>query len=166
MSNITRITLPVSNTVRLKNVKDGSEKGLWVAAGPSPEVAAAIEAGGVHLMTRYGPRVVLVDRVVKLGDGTLAIVPIEPDFEAAKNVTTTTAAIEDLSVEQLKAALAAAQSKGAGAKVTSSGRNGGRKGASAKPAASKPATVVQSAPAATAVEDVNDDDLADLLVTS
>lgn len=162
MSNIKRIDLPVSNDLRLKSVPDGKGDTLWVVAGPSTAIGDAVKAGGVHVMTRRGPRVILVDHVVRLGDGTLAIVPIEVDFEAA--TTSKPAAIEDLSVEQLKAALAAAQSKGA-AKVTSSGRNG-RKGAGAKPAASKPATVVQSAPAATAVENVDDDDLAELLVVT
>lgn len=163
MSSIKRINLPVSNDLRLKSVPDGKGDTLWVVAGPSTAIGDAVQAGGVHVMTRRGPRVILVDHVVKLGDGTLAIVPIEVDFEAA--TAAKPAAIEDLSVEQLKAALAAAEGKGA-AKVTSSGRNGGRKGATAKPTASKPATVAQSAPAAAAVQDVDDDDLAELLVTT
>jgi len=169
MSKINRIDLPVSIDLHMTAVKgagkpddDGNPTDLWVAAGPNNAIADACEAGGIHVMTRRGPRVVLVDRIVKLSTG-LAIVPIEVDFDTVK---TTTRAVEDMSADELRALLAAKE--GNGAKVTSSGRgraNGARKSTAAAKAASKPANVSKSAAASKAVEDVDDSELSDLLVS-
>src|SRR5690606_18018418 len=100
--DMVRIELPALRALRLTNAGTREEP-MWVVTGPTTDIAAAIAAGGAWVLTRRGPRAVLVDRVVTLG-GVPAIVPQEPEF--ADDATTRQVNVTDMSTDMLRALLA------------------------------------------------------------
>jgi len=183
--DMVRIELPALRTLRLTNIGT-REVPMWVVTGPTTDIAAAIAAGGAWVLTRRGPRAVLVDRVVTV-DGVPALVPQEPTFES--DVTTRQADVTDMSTDMLRALLAQreaqeraqAQAQDAPAPVTSATKRTTRttrksatksatKSASAsatkrttRTSASEAQERARAAAAAAAVADVTDEDLRALL---
>jgi len=184
--DMVRLELPALRALRLSNVGTREEP-MWVVTGPTSDVAAAVASGGAWVLTRRGPRAVLVDRVVTVG-GTPAIVPQEPEF--ADDTTTRQVNVADMSSDMLRALLAEreaqerAQAQDApAAPVTSAAKRTTRttrKSAATKSAATKSASAsatkrttrksaseaqdrARAAAAAAAVADVSDEDLRALL---
>src|SRR5690606_17133284 len=184
--DMVRLELPALRALRLSNVGT-RDAAMWVVTGPTSDIAAAVAAGGAWVLTRRGPRAVLVDRVVTVG-GTPAIVPQEPEF--ADDTTTRQVNVTEMSTDMLRALLAEreaqerAQAQDApAAPVTSAAKRTTRttrKSAATKSAATKSASAsatkrttrksaseaqdrARAAAAAAAVADVSDEDLRALL---
>src|SRR5690606_27656397 len=177
--DMVRIELPALRALRLSNVGTREEP-MWVVTGPTSDVAAAVAAGGAWVLTRRGPRAVLVERVVTLG-GVPAIVPQEPEFADA---TTRQVNVADMSTDMLRALLAEREAQAQAqaqdapvAPVSSATERTTRKSATKSATKSASATKrttrksadseaqdrARAAAAAAAVADVSDDDLRALL---
>src|SRR5690606_13524498 len=100
--DMVRIELPALRALRLSNVGTREEP-MWVVTGPTSDVAAAVAAGGAWVLTRRGPRDLLVVRVVTVG-GAAAMVPQEPEF--ADDATTRQVNVADMATDMLGALLA------------------------------------------------------------
>jgi len=180
--DMVRIELPALRALRMSNIGT-REVPMWVVTGPTTDIAAALASGGAWVLTRRGPRAVLVDRVVTV-DGVPAIVPQEPEF--ADDATTRQVNVTDMSTDMLRALLAEreaqerAQAQDAPAtpvasatkrttRTTRTTRKSATKSASAtkrttrKSADSEAQDRARAASAAAAVADVSDEDLRALL---
>jgi len=180
--DMVRLELPALRALRLSNVGT-RDAAMWVVTGPTSDIAAAVAAGGAWVLTRRGPRAVLVDRVVTVG-GTPAIVPQEPEF--ADDTTTRQLNVADMSSDMLRALLAereaqeraqaqdapAAPVTSATRRTTRTTRKSATKSATKSASATKSTTRksaseaqerARAAAAAAAVTDVSDEDLRALL---
>jgi len=183
--DMVRIELPALRALRLSNVGTREEP-FWVVAGPSNDVAAAVAAGGAWVLTRRGPRAVLVDRIVTV-DGVPAIVPQEPTFES--DATTRQLNVTNMSTDMLRALLAQREAqeqtqaqdapaapvasatkrttrttrKSASKSASKSAGAGATKRTTRKSADSEAQDRARAAAAAAAVADVSDEDLRALL---